>query len=387
MRDELSLADAWYHETDWMLGLSLIVMASANTKWDSIWEDSSISMASENVGFDFVGIYVQGSLPKKHSRHDTGGKMTSAQVELLKTTRDSINKVFTSTEKKTKASNDQGQGKKRKALPKKLQLQAKVKKLQLQPQVKKLQPKVKKSRVMKDTTPMQWVKTACPDQLEGCEVYHAEVKPVASILPSDALLPNEEMLTVIHDSSQPPALQLPPTPPPSPAPQPPAAPTIFSFTEKRERVVSQFVFRMCATVDTLRRACVECAREKCLACQGWQSSHSSCTWPVMKLWEEARSVVLERVNVLRAVAEWEIWFRGLFNLDAHAVFHLFQVPTPRYALRRLTGQGDLAEMLEQDANPLMMDVLTKMTSLLKGWHTLQEPHGGARPLKCYEADV
>ena len=41
-------------------------------------------------------------------------------------------------------------------------------------------------------------------------------------------------------------------------------------------------------------------------------------------------------------------------------------------------------MLEQDANPLMMDVLPKMTSLLKGWHTLQEPCGGARPLKCYE---
>ena len=29
MRDTLSLADAWYHETDWMLVLSLMVMASA----------------------------------------------------------------------------------------------------------------------------------------------------------------------------------------------------------------------------------------------------------------------------------------------------------------------------------------------------------------------
>ena len=60
------------------------------------------------------------------------------------------------------------------------------------------------------------------------------------------------------------------------------------------------------------------------------------------------------------------------------------VPTPRDALRRLTRQADLVEMLEKDANPLMIDVLTKMTPLLKGWHTLQEPHGGARPLKCYE---
>ena len=104
----------------------------------------------------------------------------------------------------------------------------------------------------------------------------------------------------------------------------------------------------------------------------------------MNVWEEARTAVLERVNVLRAVAEWEIWFRGLFNLDAHAVFHLFQVPSPRDVLRRLTGQRHLLEMLEQDANPHMMDVLTKLPSLLKGWHTLQETHGGARPLKCYE---
>ena len=74
--------------------------------------------------------------------------MTSAQVELMKTARDEINKVFTPTEKKTKASNDKGQGKKRKALPKKLQL----------PKVKKLQPHVKKARVKKDTKPMRWVK-------------------------------------------------------------------------------------------------------------------------------------------------------------------------------------------------------------------------------------
>ena len=72
--------------------------------------------------------------------------MTSAQVELMTTARDEINKVFTPTEKKTKASNDKGQGKKRKELPKKLQL-PKVKKLQ--PQVKKLQPQVKKARVKK----------------------------------------------------------------------------------------------------------------------------------------------------------------------------------------------------------------------------------------------
>ena len=44
---------------------------------------------------------------------------------------------------------------------------------------------------------------------------------------------------------------------------------------------------------------------------------------------------LERVNVLRAVAEWEIWFRGLFNMEAHAVFHLLQVPSPRDVLRFL----------------------------------------------------
>ena len=198
--------------------------------------------------------------------------MTSAQVELMKTARDEINKVFTPTEKKTKASNDKGQGKKRKALPKKLQL----------PKVKKLQPQVKKARVKKETTPMRWVKTACPDQLDGCEVYHAELKPVASILPSDTMLYNEEILTVIHDPSQPseaPASPQPASPPPpSPAPQPSAAPHIFSFTEKRERVVSQLVFMMCATVvDTLRRACVEYAREKCPACQGVQSSHTSCT--------------------------------------------------------------------------------------------------------------
>ena len=231
--------------------------------------------------------------------------MTSAQVELMKTARDEINKVFTSTEKKTKASNDKGQGKKRKALPKKLQ-PPKVKKLQ--PQVKKLQPQVKKARVKKETTPMRWVKTACPDQLDGCEVYHAELKPVASILPSDTMLSNEEMLTVIRDPSQPlepPASPQPAAPPPpSPAPQPSAAPHIFSFTEKRERVVSQLVFIMCATVlDTLRRACVEYAREKCPACQGVQSSHTSCTLPVMKVWDEARTAVLEWVNVLRAVAE------------------------------------------------------------------------------------
>ena len=280
-------------------------------------------MASANVWF--CGDLCVGSFTQEHSRHDTGGKMTSAQVELMKTARDEINKVFTPTEKKTKASNDKGQGKKRKAPPKKLQLH-KVKKLQ--PQVKKLQPQVKKARVKKETTPMRWVKTACPDQLEGCEVYHAELKPVASILPSDAMLSNEEMLTVIHDPSQPSEAPESPQPaappPPSPAPQPSAAPHIFSFTEKRERVVSQLVFMMCATV--LRRACVEYAREKCPACQGVQSSHSSCTLPVMNVWEEARTAVLERVNVLRAVAEWKIWFRGLFNLDAHAVFHLFQVP-------------------------------------------------------------
>ena len=318
-----------------------------------------------------------GSFTQKHSRRDTGGRMTSAQVELMKTARDGINKVFTPTEKKTKASNDKGQG-------------------------KKLQPPVKKARVKKETTAMRWVKTACPDQLDGCKVYHAELKPVASILPSDSMLSDEEMLTVIHDPSQPSET---PAPPPSPAPQPSAAPPIFSFTEKRERVVSQLVFMMCATVlDTLRRACVEYAREKCPACQGVQSSHTSCTLPVVSVWEEARTAVLERVNVLRAVAEWEIWFRGLFNLDAHAVFHLFQVPSPRDVLRRLTGQGhgpDLRgglvlplvtppgqgygpEMLEQDANPHMVDVMTKLPSLLKGWHTLQEPYGGARPMKCYE---
>ena len=311
--------------------------------------------------------------------------MTSAQVELMKTARDEINKVFTPTEKKTKASNDKGQGKKRKAPPKKLQI-PKIRKLH--PQVKKLQPQVKKARVKKETTPMRWVKTACPDQLRGCKVYHAELKPVASILPSDTMLSDEEMLTVIHDPSQPsepPASPQPPAPPPSPAPQPSAAPPIFSFTEKRERVVSQLVFMMCATVlDTLRRACVEYAREKCPACQGVQSSHKSCTLPVMNVLEEARTAVLERVNVLRAVAEWEIWFRGLFNMDAHAVFHLFQVPSPRDVLRRLTGQDHLPEMMEQDANPHMVDVMTKLPSLLKGWHTLQESYGGARPMKCYE---
>ena len=340
--------------------------------------------------------------------------MTSAQVELMKTNRDEMNKVFTPTEKKTKTSIDKGQGKKRKAPPKKLQL-PKVKKLL--PQVKKLQPPVKKARVKKETTvtrkettATRWVKTACPDQVAGCKVYHAELKPVASILPSDSMWSDAEMLTAFQGSSQPsePPVPLPaqtPPPPPSPAPQPSAAPPIFSFTEKRERVVSQLVFMMCATVlDTLRRACVEYAREKCPACQGVQSSHTACTLPVMSVWEEARTAVLERVNVLRAVAEWEIWFRGLFNLDAHAVFHVFQVPSPRDVLRRLTGQAhgpDLrgglvlplvtppgqgygAEMLEQDANPHMVDVMTKLPSLLKGWHTLQEPHGGARPMKCYE---
>ena len=312
--------------------------------------------------------------------------MTSAQVELMKTARDGINKVFTPTEKKTKASNDKGQGKKRKAPPKKLQL-PKVRKLL--PQVKKLQPPVKKARVKKETTATRWVKTACPDQLDGCKVYHAELKPVASILPSDSMLSDEEMLTVIQDLSQPsepPApLPAPTPPPPSPAPQPSAAPPIFSFTEKRERVVSELVFMMCATVlDTLRRACVEYAREKCPACQGVQSSHTACTLPVMSVWEEARTAVLKRVNVLRAVAEWEIWFRGLFNLDAHAVFHVFQVPSPRDVLRRLTGQDFFPEMMEQDANAHMADVMTKLPSLLKGWHTLQEPHGGARPMKCYE---
>ena len=168
-------------------------------------------------------------------------------------------------------------------------------------------------------------------------MYHAEFKPVASILPSDAMLSKEEMVTVIHDPSLP--SEAPASPQPA-APQPSAAPLIFSFTEKRERVVSQLVFMMCATVlDTLRRACVEYASEKCPACQGVQSSHSSCTLPVMNVWEEARTAVLERVNVLRAVAEWGIWFRGLFNLDAHAVFHLFQVPSPRDVLRRLTDRG------------------------------------------------
>ena len=29
MRETVSLVDAWYHETDWMLGLSLMEMASA----------------------------------------------------------------------------------------------------------------------------------------------------------------------------------------------------------------------------------------------------------------------------------------------------------------------------------------------------------------------
>ena len=148
--------------------------------------------------------------------------MTSAQVELMKTARDGINKVFTPTEKKTKASNDKGQGKKRKAPPKKLKL----------PKVKKLQPPVKKARVKKETTPMRWVKTACPDQLLGCEVYHAELKPVASILPSDSMLSDEEMLTVIHDPLQPSET---PAPPPSPAPQPSAAPP-SSLSPRRESV-------------------------------------------------------------------------------------------------------------------------------------------------------
>ena len=61
-------------------------------------------------GVRFGGDLCAGSFAKKHSRHDTGGKMTSAQVELVKTARDQINKVFTSTEKKTKASNDKGKG-------------------------------------------------------------------------------------------------------------------------------------------------------------------------------------------------------------------------------------------------------------------------------------
>ena len=205
--------------------------------------------------------------------------------------------------------------------------------------LKSQRPREEEESAAQETTTTQSKETTTPSEeskseeryythaMGENEVYHAELEPAASILPSDAMLSNKEMLTAIHDPSQPSKAPASPQPAaPSPA-QPSAAPLIFSFTEKREHVVSQLVF-MCATVlDTLRRACVKYACEKCPACQGVQNSHSSCTLPVMKVWEEARTAVLERVNVLRAVAEWEIWFRGLFNLDAHAVFHLFQVPS------------------------------------------------------------
>ena len=75
--------------------------------------------------------------------------------------------------------------------------------------------------------------------------------------------------------------------------------------------MSQLVFMMCAAVsDTLRRACVDHAREM---------SRVSRRAELAFILHVARDEVLERVNVLRAVAEWEIRFRGLFNLDAHAV--------------------------------------------------------------------